>query len=103
MEGTYDAVRALGTLTVDTTSAAAWVVSAGVHGGCCSGSFVEQKARGAGEDRRKIVGRKRECALIVFAESQEQSAGGKGENEGEGWKGWMERGTLDVVGPLLDF
>lgn len=61
VEGTYDAVGALGALTVDTTSAAAGVVRAGVHGGCgCSGgNFVEQKARGAGEDRRKIVGRKR--------------------------------------------
>lgn len=60
MEGTYDAVGALGTLTVDTTSAAAGVVCAGVHNGCSGGNFVEQKARGAGEDRRKIVGRKRE-------------------------------------------
>lgn len=30
---------------------------------------------------------------------QEQSAGGKGGNEGEGWKGWREEGW-DVAGPL---
>lgn len=50
-ENTYDTVRALGALAIDTTSAAAGVVCARVHGGG-SGSCAEmQKARGAGEDQ----------------------------------------------------
>lgn len=41
-ESTYDTVRALGALAVDTASAAAGVVCARVHGGG-SGSFAERK------------------------------------------------------------
>jgi hypothetical protein len=60
-ESTYDTVRALGALAVDTTSAAAGVVCARVHGGG-SGSCAEmQKARGAGEDQdRRMIAEKRD-------------------------------------------
>lgn len=61
VESTYDTVRALGTLAVDTTSAAAGIVCARVHWGGRCGNFVEmQKAWGAGGQRSRDDRRKRD-------------------------------------------
>jgi hypothetical protein len=57
VECTYDTVRALGALAVDTTSAAAGIVCARVHcGGSCGKLAEMQKARGAGDQRSRVIG-----------------------------------------------
>jgi hypothetical protein len=79
VQSTYDAVRALGALAVDTTSAAAGVVCARVHGGGSREDVAEMhEVRGAGEDRGRIAGR--EMAWVgdplALSKSQERGADG---------------------------